>query len=208
MKLAPIAAALSRSLAPALSFAATTNNLDIYYVPSADIDIDVDGGGEASDDGDGYGIKGEFQFSDQAFFTGEYQSVDYDDAGDLDQIRAGVGYVPFEWPLYGRVEYIHVEGELNDLPADLTADDVDEDGYGVHVGSSGYLLPQLAGYVEVGYVDIGDFGDGLQATGGVSYDFSPMVGVFAEYRYMDLSADPLDPEIGEARAGVRFNFGV
>ncbi|MDT0495751.1 hypothetical protein RM530_00005 [Algiphilus sp. W345] len=201
-------------LSPGLALAVPiSTHLDGYYVPYSDIDTEA---GEV-DDGDGYGIKGEFQFIDQAYFTAEYQANTYDDIAnvdgdavdlDLDFIRAGVGYVPFEWPLYGRVEYIHVEGELNDLPADLTADDVDEDGYGVHIGSSGYLLPQLAGYVEVGYVDIGDFGDGLQATGGISYDFSPMVGVFVEYRYMDLSADQLDPEIGEARAGVRFNFGV
>ena len=196
MKLAPIAAALSLSLAPALSFAATTNNLDIYYVPSADIDIDVDGGGEASDDGDGYGIKGEFQFSDQAFFTGEYQSVDYDDAGDLDQIRAGIGYrfTTNALPIW------YVRGEF----VQLDDGDDEQNGYGVHGGVRGEN-GRLGIVAEAGYVDVDD-ADGFEFLVGGDYSIDSTFALFADYRYTDLDFDGGDITLKDVRLGVRARF--
>lgn len=188
-----------------------TSHVDGFYVPYLKIDADE----SKVDDGDGWGVKGNFQFADQAFFTAEYQSNTYEDIGisdelfdtdsidfELEFVRAGIGFVPYGSPFYGRAEYVHVDSQFEG------ADNYGDDGYGLHLGVRGDLAPQLSGYAEGGYVDLGDFGDGFQGTAGLAFDITPQFGLFAEYRYIDLEDEGFEASLSEARTGVRLLFGM
>lgn len=183
---------------PAISMAATagaagTGNLDIYYV-----DSEIEGGGSV--DGDGFGIRGAGKIADQIFLFGEYQNVEYDAPGDpeLQQIRAGGGFFflqQTEMAAYGKAEFIN---------ADL--DDEDDSGFGLHAGLNFMPMPALALIGQIGYIDVGDFGDGPEYLLGASYNITPQIGIFTDYRYSDLESDGGDFEVKDWRIGGRFNF--
>ena len=181
--------------APAIS-AQGNNFVDGYFVIS-----DIDAGG--SDDGDGFGVKGAGQVTDRIFFTGEYQSVEYDDSNaDLDQFRLGAGFGPGMGSsgegIYGRVEYVNVD-----------LDSEDEDGLG---GTVGYALPlnkQFRLHGEVGYLYLDDT-DGPELLIGGTYRINQNFGIFADYRMSMLETDvgpgDQDVDIDDLRIGARFYF--
>lgn len=186
---------------PAISMAATagaagTGNLDIYYVDS---ETEFEGGGSV--DGDGFGIRGAGKIADQIFLYGEYQSVEYDFAGDpeTEQIRAGGGFFflqQTEMAAYGKAEFINVDSDFTDD---------DSSGFGLHAGLNFMPMPALALTGQVGYIDIED-ADGPEYLLGASYNITPQIGIFTDYRFTDLESDAGDAEIKDWRIGGRFNF--
>lgn len=197
MKLMHIMCAGLLAAVPMGSMAAGVGNqVDLYYI-SAGIDTAV-----GDDDGDGFGVKGQFAFADNLFFNGEYQSANYDDSdADLDQLRLGVGYntsLNAQTVLYGLAEYARVK--IKDGGSES------ENGFGLHAGLQFNINDAFGLNARIGYVDIGDFGDGVEFLVGASYSFSKPFGVFADYRVSKLDGDLGDIDLDDFRVGVRFTF--
>lgn len=198
MKKTLIAALLAA--APFTTMAASAKSvgyLDVYYT---DAELDVGGG---SDDGDGFGIRGAGKFSDQAFIFGEYQSNNYDDSdADIDQIRAGVGYIfsqDHNLKLYGKLGFINIK-------VDGGGSDESENGWTAHAGAAFALTPAFKLFGELGYADVADFGDGLEYLIGAGYSFTEQFGGMLNYRVSELDGDFGDFELSDLQVGVRFNF--
>lgn len=178
------------------TLAATGNNYIDGYFALSEIDV-----GPADDDGNGFGVKGAFQVHPQAFITGEFQNVEYDDSdADVDQIRLGAGIGPGMGSsgegIYGRGEYINFD-----------FDSEDQDGL---VGTVGYALPinpQFRLHGELGYVYVDD-ADGPELLVGGTYRLAQNFGLFADYRvsYLDPDGGRGDLDISDFRAGARFYF--
>ena len=186
------AAALLLFGAPAAADA-PQGHLDLYFVPSAKIELFTPGIGTGDDTGTGFGVKGMAPASDSLVFTGEYQAVGYDDAGDLDQMRFGVGFMG---PRGGGllVEYISVE------------EFIEADGFGAHL-----RLGSDNGYAQVGYLRLeDDFEEstGLEFAGGFAAEISPALGAFFDLRYTALEGEDSNAEIEttDIRIGLRFTF--
>ncbi|TJY59885.1 porin family protein [Sinimarinibacterium sp. CAU 1509] len=194
------------ALTPALASAGGVA-VDAYYVAVADLEVD----GNAYDSGDGFGGRAQMQFSDLGFITAEYQANDYSSLegtsidGELTAIRAGLGFdLGANNPFYVRGEYVDFKFESS--PTILNADR-DDSGYGIHVGAAGALSEALGVYAEIGYIDIGDFGDGMEYMVGALLTVSGGSGIFVDYRYSSLTGDrDIDQKLGDIRTGVRIAF--
>ncbi|HEX4871155.1 MAG TPA: hypothetical protein VFV27_02475 [Nevskiaceae bacterium] len=178
--------------------ASAASYLDGYFVPSAKIEVDIPGFGSGEADGDGFGVKGAFGFSDQLSFTAEYQGVEFDDgAGDLDQIRLGLGFGAgiHGTGLYGVGEFVQFDDGSDD-----------ENGFGIHGGYGGTLAEGVRLHGQVGYLDVGDV-DGVEFLVGGAFNLNPSLGLFADYRASTLEGDGgAEVDFKDFRVGARFNF--
>ncbi len=199
MKLMQVMSAGLLAVAPAVTMAAggVGNQVDLYYL-SAGVDD-----GSSDENGDGFGVKGNFAFADNLFFSGEYQRANYDDSDvDLDQLRLGVGYntaLSAQAVVYGLVEFARAK-------IDGPGFSESENGFGLHGGVQFSLNEQFALNARLGYVDLGDLGDGVEFLVGASYELSKPFGVFLDYRVTKLEDDTGDVDLDDFRVGVRFTF--
>ncbi len=196
MKLMHIMCAGLLAAAPMAGMAAGVGNqVDLYYISGG-----IDAGGD--DDGDGFGLKGQFAFADNLFFNGEYQSVGYDDSDvDLDQLRLGVGYntsLNAQTVLYGLAEFARIKIDGGGSES--------ESGFGLHAGLQYNMTEAFGLNARIGYVDIGDFGDGVEFLVGASFEFSKPFGAFIDYRVTQLDGDFGDVDLDDFRVGIRFTF--
>jgi hypothetical protein len=173
------------------------NNLDLYYVPSANIDFDP-----GEDDGDGFGGKAAFRVGRDVYLTGEYQRNTYDNEDrDLDQFRIGAAFGSGAGNgegLYARVDYVNYDLELAD----------EQDGIGGHVGFALPLSSTFRLFGEVGYLGLDDF-SGPEFVGGAVLQVAPNIGIYGDYRATRLEADDndnVDIDLDDVRVGVRFTF--
>lgn len=191
------------ALAPTVSMAqGIGNSVDVYYLSSS-FEIDLGGGFSFKDDGDGFGVKGKFAFADNLFFSGEYQTAEYDDTDlKLDQLRLGVGYnAKLSEQTQG-----YILGEYVRLKDDAFGASSSENGFGLHMGVQFDATSAFGIKASIGYVDIGDFGSGVELLAGVHYDFTDTVGLSADYRFTRLAESGEDVDVGDLRLGVRFSF--
>lgn len=199
-------------MAPAAAMAGPGgSHVDVYYVPNPEIEIDDGTDNITLKDGSGFGLRGRFGLQDELFVQLEFQSNQYDKAsiagccsGAFDSeataLRGGVGF-SVGGPLYGLFEFIQQEIDLKD--ADMSFDD---NGYGVHLGLQGGGESSTI-YAQVGYVDIGDFGNGFEFLVGGALNFSPTTAVFVDYRNTTQEDDAGgEAVLTDLRVGVRFNF--
>lgn len=207
-----VAAALV--LGPSLAFAATPGYLDGYYTADSKLKVHLSGLGSEDDNGDGYGLRVRAPIGDAVFVAAEYQTATIDNfAGegfdvDVDQIRAGLGYMFGEPQLRfgGVAEYVHLKLDAGG------GDDLKPDGYGLHGRAEFSPVPAATLYGQLGYVHVSDHGtaDGFEWQIGAAYNFTPMFGAFADYRSTELdnSDDGIKYTLGDIRLGLRWNFGV
>lgn len=179
---------------------ASSGHLEVYY---NDADLDVDSVG-ASDSGDGFGVRGQGKISDQAFIFGEYQKNEYDDSeAEVQYLRGGLGFVlssSSEVELTGKVQVVNVDVSGPGGSADDT-------GFGGHVGIAFLPAPALRLFGEIGYIDAGDMGDGLEWTVGGAFSVSDQLALIADYRVSALEDDTnTEVELSDLQLGVRFNF--
>ena len=181
--------------------------LDLYYVAQADYETTSSGApAQKSDGGKGYGAKVMTPAGPNSFLHGEYQKTRYDKFDgiavetDIKFLRAGFG-VSGDSGLYGLAEYIEQEIEM---PTSGRQDK----GYGVHLGYRSPSNDSLAFVGQAGYVDVGDFGTGVEYLVGTAYAVTPALGLFADYRNTQ-QTDDLDNEItfADIRVGLRFKLG-
>jgi len=191
--------------------------VDLFYVPKAEIDISDSSGSFTITDGTGIGLRGRAMLEGGLFLQGEYQANDYDSVEDssgsfdfrseAETLRGGVGVAAGESPLYGIVEFIKQELELTDACPFVQPCSFDDTGYGLHVGLQSRSETSHL-YAQVGLVDVGDFGDGIEFLVGGAVNFSPTTAVFAEYRNTTQEDDSgAEAELSDLRAGLRVGFG-
>lgn len=179
--------------------------LDLSYVPQAKVKVTIPGFGSFDDDGDGYGLRGMVRAGEMLAFTGEYQTVTYDQLElDYAQTRLGIGVAGASG---SGVFLEYVKGKFSD-----SSGSSDRDGYGIHGRLAGDVSPQVQLYGDLGYQKItDDFEDntGLEFSMGGSVSLSPVIGLFADYRVSNLKGEDSDVEekMTDLRAGVRVTFG-
>lgn len=213
MKLLKGAVAAVLVLGPSLAFAATPAYLDGFYTVDSKLKLEVPGA-SADDNGDGFGLRVRAPIGEAAFVAAEYQTASIDNFSgggfdvDIDQIRAGLGYMFGEPQLRfgGVVEYVHLKLDAGG------GDDSTPDGYGLHGRAEFSPLPAATLYTQLGYVHVSDHGtaDGFEWQIGAAYNFTPMFGAFVDYRSTDLddSGDDVEYKLDDVRLGLRWNFGV
>ena len=157
---------------PAFAADVNYNYAEIGY-QKIDIDdnfIDVDG--------DGFGIGGSFELGENWFLAASYASADFDFGIDLDQISVGVGYhvdISDNTSFYGKLMAVRAE-------ASGFGESADEDGFGVEIGLRGMVTDNVELGGSLGYVDLGDAGDGTSVGAHLLYNFNESfaVGIFID----------------------------
>ncbi|MDM4770440.1 outer membrane beta-barrel protein [Solimonas sp. SE-A11] len=204
MKMKKTLLAALLAAAPVASMAASggpTGHLDVYYT---DADIELDGPVVNGDEsGDGFGIRGSGKVADKVFVFGQYEKNKYDNDAELQTIRAGLGFGLWQdanTSLDIRAEFIDVDGK--DFPLGI---EIDDSGYGVHVGAAFRPLPGLSLFGDVGWIDVGDY-DGPEYTVGAVFNVSNQFGLFADYRITDVEDGDIGLKSQDLHLGVRFNF--
>ncbi len=204
LKASPIALLL---LAPVAAVAAQPGYLDGYYIADSKLKVDAPGPGSADDSGDGFGVRLMAPVGRGLLVAAEYQTANLDDSDiDVDQIRAGLGYMT-EGPLrFGALaEYVNFQFDGGH------GNKQEPDGFGLH-GRIEYSASNMVTlYGQLGYLDVedDDEADGIEWLVGASMNFNRSWGGFVDYRSASLDGDSdLDYDLHDLRLGVRWNFGV
>lgn len=208
---------------PVLAAPTTPSYLDLYYVGIAELEADD----VEFDDGDGFGAKGRFMVTPDIFLSAEYQNSEYDPFNaqttdvfgqvfnrrfeiEVETFRVGGGVHFAESPFFVMGEYIGFEAELSTTGSEgdeeVVGEDSDESGFGVHGGIDGQFNEMLGLHAQIGYIDVGDVGSGVEALIGASLSFNPGLGVFVDYRYSDLEEGNSQTELTDVRVGLRVSF--
>ena len=176
---------------PALAGDISYNYLQLGYEKIEFDDVDADG--------DGFGIGGSFEVGESWFVAVSYSQADLDtDIGfsvsvDFDQIAAGVGWhtaMSNNSDFYALVQYVQLEASISGF------DSADEDGIGAVIGVRGMVTDNVEIGGSIGYIDLGDAGDGTAFGANVLYNFTEnfAAGLFLE----------IDEDVTGYGAGIRF----
>ncbi len=152
------------------AFPAFAGDLSYNYIQLGyqkyDFDEDLVPG--SSIDGDGFGIGGSFEIGESWFVGVSYSKVDFDFDIELDQVGAGVGWhtaMSNNTDFYATLQYVRAE-------ASVPGFSVDEDGFGATIGVRGMVSDKVELGGSIGYVDLGDAGDGTSFSANVLYNFT------------------------------------
>jgi hypothetical protein len=192
--------------APAAAMASGNGGyLDLFYVPSADLELSDSSDTISSDGGAGFGIRARTAGSDSFFFQGEYQKDEYDgfEGVDLDtettNLRLGLGLAGGDSGIYGLLEYVKFGIDIEGVG------DEDDNGFGAHVGVRGDGPTYFFG--QIGMVDVGDFGNGLEFLVGGAMKVGDAASVVVDYRVTNLEDDDgAEAKISDLRVGLRVGF--
>lgn len=175
-------------------------HVDVYFVPDTKLKIAVPGVDNKlqSDGGRALGLRGGLFIAPQIFVDGEYQAgsydgIDGDNMGfDIDWLRAGIGHsTPMN--LYVLGQFVRVEGDSAETGFGLQL------GYHTDPGNAWELRGQ------VGYLDLGDTGDGFELLVGGAFELTKPVRFFVDYRVTTLEED-VKAQFFDVLAGVRLRF--
>ena len=181
--------------APALAGDLNYNFVQLGY-QKVDLDDDFF---DSSIDGDGYGISGSFEVGESWFITAGYSKLEFDtDFGfnvDLDQLGIGVGWhtdMSENADFFATLSYVQAEASASGFESE------DEDGFGMTVGIRGMLGEKVELEGSIGYVDLGDAGDGTSFGVSGLYNFTETfaLGLFVE----------TDDDVTGYGIGARFYF--
>lgn len=170
---------LALSAVPAFAGDISYNYVELGY-QKIDIDDVVPG---VNIDGDGFGINGSFEIAESWFIGAGYSQADFDFGVDLDQLALGVGWhttMSNASDLYALVQYVEAEVSASGLGS------IDEDGFGVTIGVRGMVTDTVEIGGSIGYVDLGDAGDGTTFGAHLLYNFTEN---FAAGLFVDLEED-------------------
>ncbi|HVT35394.1 MAG TPA: outer membrane beta-barrel protein [Nevskiaceae bacterium] len=196
-----IAACAGMAVAGGACAGQPAGNLDIYYLASSRLDLEVSGIGSATFDGDGFGVRGRVNLPPNFFLHGAYQQGNHDKNGvnaDLDDLRLGGGAQIPATPFYGSLELVN-------LKLSSGGSSSSESGFGIHAGAL-LQFDALSLNAEVGYLSVGDAGNGAEYLVGGAFNFTPQWAFVADYRVTQLEKDGVTTKPQDARVGVRYNF--
>ena len=170
-----------------LAFPAFAGDISYNYVQLGYEKIEIDDIQPGVNvDGDGFGVGGSFEVGENWFVAVSYSQADFDaDVGfgisvDFDQINAGVGWhttMSNNSDFYALLQYVQAEASVSGFGS------VDEDGIGATIGIRGMVTDKVELGGSIGYVDLGDAGDGTSFGANALYNFTPnfAAGVFLEF---------------------------
>lgn len=168
-----------------LAFPAFANDISYNYVQLGYQKIDIDDPGIGFDvDGDGFGVAGSFELNDSWFVGIGYSQADFDFGIDLDELAAGVGWhttMSNNSDFFALLQYVRAEASISGLPGSL-----DEDGFGFTIGVRGMVTENIEIGGSIGYIDLGDAGDGTSFGANVLYNFTEN---FAAGLFLDFEED-------------------
>lgn len=177
-----------------LALPAFADDISYNYMELGYQKIDIDDPGLGFDvDGDGFGVAGSFEVGESLFVGLSYSQADFDFGIDLDQMAAGLGWhttLSNNSDFYALLQYVRAEASLSGFPS------VDEDGIGATIGVRGMVTDSLELAGSLGYVDLGDAGDGTTFGVQLLYSFTEN---FAAGVFLDIEEDATG-----YGAGVRF----
>ena len=163
-----------------LALPAFAGDISYNYVELGYEKIDIDDPGLGFDvDGDGFGVGGSFEIGESWFVAISYSQADFDFGVDLDQFAAGVGWhtlMSNNSDFYAQLQYVRAEASVSGFGS------VDEDGIGAEIGIRGMVRDKLELGGSIGYVDLGDAGDGSSFGAHLLYNFTQnfAAGLFVE----------------------------
>lgn len=153
-----------------LAFPAFAGDISYNYVQIGYQKIDIDDPGIGFDvDGDGFGVAGSFEIGESWFIGAGYSQADFDFGIDLDELAVGVGWhtvMSNNSDFYALLQYVRAEASASGFPS------VDEDGIGAQIGVRGMVTDNVEIGGSIGYVDLGDAGDGTSFGANVQYYFT------------------------------------
>ena len=183
-----------------LALPAFAGDISYNFVELGYQKIDVDDVGIGADaDGDGFGIGGAFEIGESWFVAASYSSAELDlPVGfgvsiDLDQMALGAGWhtaMSDNSDFYALLQYVQAELSVDGFGS------ADEDGIGATIGIRGMVTDKVEIGGSIGYVDLGDAGDGTAFGANLLYNFTEN---FAAGVFLDIEED-----VTGYGAGVRF----
>ena len=183
-----------------LALPAFAGDISYNFVELGYQKIDVDDVGIGADaDGDGFAIGGSFEIGESWFVAASYSQAELDlPVGfglsiDLDQMAAGVGWhtaMSDNSDFYALIQYVQAEISVDGFGS------ADEDGIGATIGVRGMVTDKVEIGGSIGYVDLGDAGDGTAFGANLLYNFTEN---FAAGVFVDIEED-----VTGYGAGVRF----
>ena len=150
---------------PAFAGDLSYNLVELGYLKH-DTDEDLVPG--TSIDGDGFGVRGSFELGESWFIGVNYSKIDFNVGIDYDQMGAGIGWhtgLSNNTDFYAMLQYVRAEASVSGIS-------VDEDGVGATIGVRGMLTDKVELGGSIGYVDLGDAGDGTAFGAHVMYNFT------------------------------------
>lgn len=198
-------------LTPLAAAAAEGGYLDLMYTIEPKLEISDSSGSITFDSGSGLGLRGRAPFADGLFLQGEYVANDYEEVegfafdAEATMLRGGVGVKSPDSPLYGMLEFVTQEIDLVDANPPQSFDD---SGYALSVGLQSESGGTNTLYAQIGYVDIGDFGDGFEYMVGGAFGIGPSAAILVDYRRSATEDDSgAEGELKDLRLGLRLHFG-
>jgi hypothetical protein len=183
--------------------------LDLMYAPEPELELSDPSDSITFDGGSGLSLRGRVLLDGIAFLQGEYVANDYKEVEGVDfdaessLLRFGLGGKSADSPLYGLIEFVKLEIDLVD--ADFSADDT---GYAMSVGLQGAPGDRSTLYAQLGYLDIGDFGDGLEFSVGGAFGIGDRTALLIDYRQSTTEDDSnAEGTFSDLRIGLRIAMG-
>jgi hypothetical protein len=177
-----------------LAFSATAGaqGFGYNYIQGSYGSVDVDTG-VGNVDGDGFGISGSFEFTDEFFLAGEYQTADMDGGVDLNLLELAAGW---HTALSDQLDFTAKLGFMNaEIDAGIGGS-FDEDGMMIGAGLRGAVTDAVELYGGLDYIDFDD--SETRATAGFLFALTETLTVGAEASIWD--------DIDVYQLNLRFDF--
>ena len=164
----------------ALAAPAMAGDLSYTFVQGGYQRIDFDDDFIGSVDGDGFGLGFSFEVGENFFIAGSYGTAELDTDDilgrtvDYDRTDVGLGCrgaVADKTDFFGIVSWVKAEASTSGFGSQ------DDDGYGLTVGLRSMVTDKVELEGHLGYVDLGDSGDGTSVGVGALYEFTPTFAV-------------------------------
>lgn len=184
--------------------------LDLAYTLEPELEISDPSGSVTFDAGSGLSLRGRAPMGNGLFLQGEYVANEYEEVegigfkAEATLLRGGLGMrFSSESPVYGLVEFVKQEIDLVD--ADVSFDDT---GFAMSLGLQSAPGGTSTMYAQLGYLDIGDFGDGFEFSVGGAVGVGPNSAILVDYRNSSTEDDSDGKgELSDLRLGLRIWFG-
>jgi hypothetical protein len=183
--------------------------LDLMYTIEPEFEISDPSGSVTLDSGSGLSLRGRSPFADRLFLQGEYVVNEYEEVegsafeAETTRLRGGLGLKAENSALYGLFEFVKQEIDLID--AGVAFDDT---GIALSLGLQSRSAGNSAFHAQVGYLDLGDFGDGLEFSVGAAFGIGPQSAILVDYRNSVTEDDSGgEGQLSDLRVGLRIRFG-
>jgi hypothetical protein len=194
--------------APLTAVAQEGGFIDLMYTLEPELTISDPSDSATLDSGSGLSLRGRIPLEGGSFLLGEYVANDYEEVEGFDidasvsLLRGGFGVKQEDSAWYGTLELVQQELEINGTS-------FEDSGFAMSIGLQGNPGDGTnVLYAQIGYLDIGDFGDGLELQAGAAFGLGPQSALVVDYRVSTTEDDfGGEGELTDLRVGLRLVFG-